>query len=67
MLHRNRIIMSSYNKTDRARFIDICIQKGIKGVGLYNTFTHIDIGGKRAWDRMVVEQVFQNFLGQYLL
>ena len=43
------IIMSSYNKTDRARFIDICVQKGIKGVGLYNTFTHIDIGGKRAW------------------
>jgi uncharacterized Zn-binding protein involved in type VI secretion len=43
------IIMSSYSKTDRARFIDICVQKGIKGVGLYNTFTHIDIGGKRAW------------------
>ena len=43
------IIMSSYSKTDRARFIDICVQKGIKGIGLYNTFTHIDIGGKRAW------------------
>ena len=43
------IIMSNYNKTDRARFIDIAIEEGIRGVGLYNTFTHIDIGGKRSW------------------
>ena len=43
------VVMSSYNTSERQRFIEIAINQGITGIGVYNTFTHIDIGGKRAW------------------
>jgi len=43
------IVMSGYSTSDRARFIEIAINEGISGIGVYNTFTHVDIGGKRAW------------------
>lgn len=43
------VVMSSYNISERQRFIEIAINQGITGIGVYNTFTHIDIGGKRAW------------------
>ena len=43
------IVMSGYSTADRARFIEIAINEGISGIGVYNTFTHVDIGGKRAW------------------
>ena len=43
------IVMSSYSTSDRARFIEIAINEGATGIGVYNTFTHVDIGGKRAW------------------
>jgi uncharacterized Zn-binding protein involved in type VI secretion len=43
------VVMSSYSLSDRARFIEIAIKEGISGIGVYNTFTHLDTGGKRAW------------------
>jgi uncharacterized Zn-binding protein involved in type VI secretion len=43
------IVMTGYSNSDRARFIEIAINEGIGGVGVYNTFIHVDTGGKRAW------------------
>ena len=43
------IVMTGYSNSDRAKFIEIAINEGISGVGVYNTFIHIDTGGKRAW------------------
>ncbi len=43
------VVMRGISTSDRARFIEIAINKGISGIGVYNTFTHLDIGGKRAW------------------
>jgi len=43
------IVMTGYSTADRARFIEIAINEGAQGIGVYNTFTHVDIGGKRAW------------------
>jgi len=43
------IVMDGYSTSDRARFIELAINEGITGIGVYNTFIHIDIGSKRAW------------------
>ena len=43
------IVMTGYSNSDRAKFIEIAINEGIGGVGVYNTFIHLDTGGKRAW------------------
>jgi len=43
------IVMSPYSTSDRIVFIEKAIQAGLSGIGVYNTFIHVDIGGKRAW------------------
>ena len=43
------IVMSSYSLSDRIVFIEKAIQNGLTGIGVYNTFIHVDIGGKRCW------------------
>ena len=39
----------SSNITDKQNFIKYAIESGAQGIGVYNSFIHIDIGGKRAW------------------
>jgi hypothetical protein len=43
------IVMSSYSLSDRIVFIEKAIQNGFRGIGIYNTFIHVDIGSKRCW------------------
>jgi hypothetical protein len=43
------IVMRPYSTSDRIVFIEKAIQAGLSGIGVYNTFIHVDIGGKRAW------------------
>jgi uncharacterized protein YcbK (DUF882 family) len=43
------VVMSNYSFSDRVVFIEKAIQNGIRGIGIYNTFIHVDIGGKRCW------------------
>jgi uncharacterized Zn-binding protein involved in type VI secretion len=43
------VLQTGWNTSARIRFIEECINEGIEGIGLYNSFTHIDLGGKRAW------------------
>lgn len=43
------VIQSGLSNSDRQRFLEVCIAKGLTGIGIYNTFTHVDIGAKRAW------------------
>lgn len=43
------VVMSGWSQTDRATFITECYNAGARGFGVYNSFTHVDIGPKRAW------------------
>ena len=44
------VIMTGKSDSERQQFIQAAIDAGIKGVGVYNTFTHIDIrDNKAAW------------------
>ena len=44
------VIMTGKTDTERQQFIQAAIDAGIKGIGVYNTFTHIDIrDNKAAW------------------
>ena len=43
------IVQQGWSTTDRANFISACYAAGIRGFGIYNSFTHVDIAGKRAW------------------
>lgn len=43
------VVQSGRTNEQRARFVEVAIQRGIQGIGVYNTFTHIDLGGKRCW------------------
>lgn len=43
------IVQSGWSQSDRQLFIQTCYDNGIRGFGVYNTFTHVDIAGKRAW------------------
>ena len=43
------ITQTGWSESDRANFIQVCAAAGIQGFGIYNSFTHVDIGGKRAW------------------
>lgn len=43
------VVQSGWTLTERISFIESCITNGINGIGIYNSFTHIDLGGKRAW------------------
>jgi hypothetical protein len=43
------VVMTGWSTSDRANFITECYNAGARGFGVYNSFTHVDIGGKRAW------------------
>lgn len=43
------VSMTGFGTTARQEFIQVAYEEGIRGIGIYNTFTHIDIGPKRAW------------------
>lgn len=43
------ITVSDKSYKERVRLIQIAIDKGIRGIGVYNTSLHFDIEGKRAW------------------
>jgi len=43
------IVQQGWSTTDRANFIQTCYSNGIRGFGVYNSFTHVDIGPQRAW------------------
>lgn len=43
------VVMTSFSTQGRIDFIQACIDNGIQGIGIYNSFTHVDTGGKRAW------------------
>lgn len=43
------VVQSGRTNEQRAKFIETAIQRGIQGIGVYDTFTHIDIGSKRCW------------------
>jgi len=38
-----------WSTSDRQSLLSVSYAKGIRGIGVYNSFTHLDIGGKRAW------------------
>lgn len=39
-------------KSDRtAQFVALAKKEGFRGIGLYNTFVHLDIGPERQWDK----------------
>ena len=54
------IVMSSYSLSDRIVFIEKAIQNGLRGIGVYNTFIHVDIGGKRAWGSCASRRCLQS-------
>ena len=54
------IVMSSYSLSDRIVFIEKAIQNGLTGIGVYNTFIHVDIGGKRAWGSCASRRCLQS-------
>lgn len=41
----------SGRSNDNLRFVQLARRLGFKGIGYYNTFTHVDIGPERSWDR----------------
>jgi len=43
------ISQNGWSTSDRANLIQVAAAAGIQGFGIYNSFTHVDIGGKRAW------------------
>lgn len=43
------ITMRGKSSSQRADFIQKAINAGLTGIGLYNTFIHVDIGPKRYW------------------
>lgn len=43
------IVQSSFTQAQRAQFIQLAVQQGIGGIGIYNSFTHIDVESARAW------------------
>lgn len=43
------IVQTGWSDSQRANFITTCYNAGIRGFGVYNSFTHVDIGSKRAW------------------
>lgn len=43
------ITQTSFTQAQRAQFIQLAVQQGIGGIGVYNSFTHIDTEGARAW------------------
>ena len=43
------VVMSGKSSAQRAAFIKAACDLGIQGIGIYSSFTHIDLGGKRCW------------------
>lgn len=43
------IVQTGLTTTQRQNFITAAYNAGFRGIGVYNTFTHIDISTKRAW------------------
>lgn len=43
------VVQTGLTTAQRQQFIQAAIDAGFKGIGIYNTFTHLDISGKRAW------------------
>lgn len=43
------IVQSSFTQAQRAQFIQLAVQQGLGGIGVYNSFTHIDTESARAW------------------
>ena len=43
------VIMTGKTTTQRQDFLTAAYNAGFRGIGIYNTFTHIDLSGKRAW------------------
>jgi uncharacterized Zn-binding protein involved in type VI secretion len=43
------VVQTGWTVAERQSFISACASAGITGFGVYNTFTHVDIGNKRAW------------------
>jgi len=43
------VVQTEFSQQGRIDFIQACIDNGIQGIGIYNSFTHVDIGGKRCW------------------
>jgi len=45
------IVQQGWSISDRQNFINVCYAAGIRGFGIYDDFTHVDIGPKRAWGK----------------
>ena len=43
------IVQTGWTNAQRQNFIQQAYNAGFRGFGIYNTFTHIDIGATRAW------------------
>lgn len=43
------IVQTGYTIQERQELIRVAHELGLVGIGIYNTFTHVDIGSKRAW------------------
>ena len=43
------IVQRGWSIKERQEFIQAAYAEGLTGIGIYDTFTHVDIGGKRAW------------------
>lgn len=43
------ITQTSFTQAQRSQFIQEAVRQGIGGIGVYNSFTHIDTEGVRAW------------------
>lgn len=43
------VVQGNFTQAQRAQFIQLAVQQGIGGIGIYNGFTHIDVESVRAW------------------
>jgi len=43
------VIQTGKTTSQRQAFLTAAYNAGFRGIGIYNTFTHIDLSGKRAW------------------
>ena len=44
------ISWDEFDNAKREEMLRVAIEEGAKGIGIYSTFLHIDIGNKRAWN-----------------
>jgi len=43
------VTWNGYNEETRRNFIQIAQEEGFLGIGIYNSFTHVDLGPRRRW------------------